>query len=103
AVLIVRGEKRPRIERQSVGSPVSGEVRFWPLLGRTLAHCFPAITAVLGGKHQLRLLSVEVAGRPTVVAVLLDLQQLFRGQILSLVGRVQLRPTLGELISSVLG
>src|SRR6202041_2856002 len=60
------------------------------------------LAAVLGCKDQFALNGIEVALRPTVVAILLQQQQLFGWLRSLLLGFVPLRPICMQLVASVL-
>src|SRR3954467_12828700 len=101
AVPVVAGELGPRVESQTIGSPVRGEERFGFSLRGAIARLL-AIAAVLGRLPQLPLHIVVVAVRPPVIAALVDLQQLLGGEVLSLVRRIEFGPILEQLIATVL-
>src|SRR3982751_411983 len=102
AVPVVAPELRSREESQPIGSPVRREECLGFSLRRAVAQLL-AIAAVLRRLHQLPLDVVVVAIRPSVIAALVDLQQLLGGKILSLLRRVEFGPILEELIAAVLG
>src|SRR3954462_1182506 len=102
AVPVMRRELGSGVEGQTIRRPVRGEERFPRAFRRAITQLL-AVASELGRLHQLRLAVVEVAIRPTVVAALIDLEQLLRGQVLTLVRGVKLGPVVGQLIAAVLG
>src|SRR4051812_33142512 len=101
AVPVVARELGPCVESQTIGSPVRGEENLGLSLRGAIAELF-AIATVLGRLHQLPLDVVVVAIRPSVIAALIDLQQLLGGEILPLLRRVEFGPVLEQLIAAVL-
>ncbi len=99
---VARRELTPVVEGQVIGRPVAGEDRDRSSLLRTDADGLSAITPVLGRQDQLALRVVEVAFGPPIVGAALDAHQLLRRQIGALLGLVECRPVLRELVAAVL-
>src|SRR5712664_2470850 len=79
-----------------------GEEYVRALLRSTVSNGLASVAPVFRREHELPLLAVVVAIRPSVVTALLDLEQLLRGKILSLFWSVQLRPVVIQLVAPVL-
>jgi hypothetical protein len=102
AAAIGRRETRPVIDSQIVGGPVprEGGDRRPPL--RANANRL-AIAAIFRREHQLVLLLVKVALGPAIVGAGEEPDQLLGRQFRALLGIVEARPILKELIATMLG
>ena len=99
---IARREFGPEIDRQIVGGPMARECRHGCAAFGTEAHGLAAVAAVFGRKHELVLMLVEIAFRPAVVGAGRKFDQLLRRQFGTLLGRVEGRPVLEQLVAPVL-
>src|SRR6267378_2192039 len=91
------------VEREVIRGPVAGEDRDRVSLLRTDPDGLSAIAPVLGRQHQLLLRVVEVAFGPPIVGATLEPHELLRRKIRPLLGLVECRPVLRELVPAVLG
>jgi len=98
-----RRELLPVVDQQIVGSPVRGEGRDRRLLAATDPDGLPTVTAVLRSQDELLLRGVVVALRPAVVRAALQPDELLRREVGALLGTIEMRPVLRELIAPVLG
>ena len=81
---------------------MGGERRDRRLRLVALADRLAAVAAVLGRQHELLLLAVVVALRPAVPGALLEIEHLLGREVKTLLGGVELRPVLVQLVAAVL-
>src|SRR5262245_37885235 len=91
---IASRELRAEIDRQIVGSPVSGERRYRRYTVRADANGLSTVATVFRGQDQFFLPIVIVALRPSIVCALRHQDQLFRRKSCALFSRIKLRPVL---------
>ena len=81
---------------------MSGERAHWQfLVGAAVG--FVSVATIFGSLHAAIEHAVVVAVRPSVVVSRCDFQQLLRWSVIALLGRVQLRITVVEIVAAVLG
>src|SRR5882757_57706 len=90
------------IDRERVGRPMAGKSRDGALALSAEADGLAAVSAIFRREHELLLILIVVAFRPTVVGARRELDELLRRQVRALLGGVEARPVLVELVSAVL-
>ncbi len=102
-VAVMSGKLLMVIEHCAIGGPMRGEGRDRTRFAGADTNLFAPVPAVFRGQHELALHRVVVAFWPTIVAALLQQNQLFGRQRRFLLRLIQVGPIGMQLVSSVLG
>src|SRR5437868_15120191 len=100
----VRGrELIPIIKQQVIGRPMPWKGRDRRSLFSTCADSFSAVAPVFRGKDKLLLAQIKVTIRPPVIGAALELHQLLRRLVGTMLRLIELWPVFPQLVAAVLG